>query len=115
MSASSVTGTGLGSADGKNKGSDHMSLGVGKLIGTRIVASGSVALTSGTPSTATVTFEATLPGVAGDYIVMAVPVGNTAVIAAAGVAVSALSTTSFVLTGPNTVSTTIYWAVIKVK
>ena len=40
MGATSVTGTGLGSADGFNKGSEHMTLGVNHLIGPHIVAAG---------------------------------------------------------------------------
>lgn len=42
-----VTGRGRGAADGKNKGSEHSTLGVSHLIGPRIVAAGSVALATG--------------------------------------------------------------------
>lgn len=117
MAASSVTGVynnGAGAVDGNNKGSERSSLSVAKLIGPRVVQSGSVALTSGTPSTATVVFAQTLSGSATDYVVIAVPVGATAAIAAAGVAVSGLTTAQFVLTGPNTVTTTINWMLVKI-
>lgn len=112
MAASSVTGTGVGSAEGHNKGTARMTLGSDHLIGPRVVMAGSVALTSGTPSQATVTFPQALSTVTGHYV-MAVPVGATAAIAAAGVAVSSFTTSGFVLTGPNSVSTTMYWMVVK--
>ncbi len=46
MGATSVTGVGHGSADGFNKGSDHQSLSVARLIGPRIVAAGVRTLSS---------------------------------------------------------------------
>lgn len=68
MSAASVTGVGQGSAMKLGtKGSEESFLGVEKLLGTRIVFSGTVTLSSGT---ATVTFPNTLPGSASDYIVI---------------------------------------------
>lgn len=113
MTATSTQGVGNGSAEGRQKGSERMTLGKDKIIGTHVVMAGSVALTSGTPSTATVVFPETLSGSASDYMVLAVPVGATAAIAAAGVAVSGLTTAQFVLTGPNSVTTTINWMLIK--
>ena len=47
MGATSVTGTGPGSAFGWNKGSQEMTLGVSHLIGPHVVAAGVAALTSG--------------------------------------------------------------------
>jgi hypothetical protein len=44
MGATSVTGVGPGSADGKNKGSEHMTLGVHHLIGPHVIAAGTVEL-----------------------------------------------------------------------
>ena len=79
MGATSVTGTGHGSADGMNKGSEHMTLGVSHLIGTRVVRAGRLTLAGGT---GTVEFPP-LPGVATDYIPIAMslsganPVGKT--------------------------------------
>lgn len=66
MAASSVTGTGYGSADGKNKGSEHTTLGVSHLIGTRVVVADRVTLSSGV---ATVTFPVALIGDKANYIV----------------------------------------------
>lgn len=63
MSATSVTGKGNGSADGKNKGSGRMSLGVNHLIGPHVVAAGSATLSS---STFVVEFPV-LTGVTADY------------------------------------------------
>jgi hypothetical protein len=40
MAATSITGTGPGSADGQNRGSEHMTLGVTHLIGPKVVAAG---------------------------------------------------------------------------
>jgi hypothetical protein len=114
MGAYSVTGVGQGSADKHNKGSEHMTLGVDHLIGPRVVDMGAVALATGTPSTATVRFAADLSSATG-YYVQAVPVGATSGIAAAGVAVSAVNTTGFVLTGGNNVTTTINWVLFKLS
>lgn len=112
MAASSVTGVGAGSALKKQKGSEHMTLGVDKLIGPHVVSAGSVALTSGTPSTATVTFPQALSSATGHYVQLT-PVGATSGIAAGGVAASAVATTGFVITGPNSVTTTVNWVVFK--
>jgi len=120
MAASSVTGVGQGSADGRNKGSDHMSLGVSKLIGPRVVAAGVVSLVdASSKSEVTVTLEAALSGADTDYIVVATiaPVTPTAAIAAGGVSVSAFdaSAGTFVLTSADTFTHPINWTVIKVK
>ncbi len=68
MGAASVTGVGQGSADKKgHKGSEHLYVGVEKLIGTRIVYSGKFTLSA---STGAVVFGQTLHGVDADYIVI---------------------------------------------
>lgn len=67
MTASSVTGIGNGSAEPHNKGAERMTLGVGHLIGTRIVLSGNVTLNDG--GSGSVTFAQELEGDASDYIV----------------------------------------------
>jgi hypothetical protein len=67
MTCTTVTGRGLGSADQKQKGSEHARLGVDKLIGPRCVVVGKVTLSGGT---ATVTLPV-LPGTTADYVVMA--------------------------------------------
>lgn len=69
------------------------------------VACGSIALSSGTPSTATKTVTA-------GSTCFCWPVGNTAVIAAAGCAASVSSTTA-TFTGPNTVTTTVGYICFK--
>jgi hypothetical protein len=56
MAATSVTGRGLGSADKRQKGSEHVRLGAEKLIGPRPVACGTVTLSGG--GTATVILPA---------------------------------------------------------
>jgi hypothetical protein len=112
MSASSVTGVGQGSADKKNKGSEHTTLAVDHLIGPRVVDAGSIALAPGTPSTGSVSFGTALTSATG-YFVLATPVGATATIAGSGVATSAVATTGFTLTGPTNVSTTINWILFK--
>jgi hypothetical protein len=112
MSASSVTGVGVGSADGNNKGSQHMTLGVDHLIGPRVVNAGSVILSSGTPSTANVSFGTELSSATG-YFVVATPVGATSGIANFSVATSVVATTGFTLTSNNNVTTTINWVLFK--
>lgn len=93
MGATSVTGVGLGSADKKQKGSEHMRLGAEKIIGPRIVYAKIVTLDG---SGDLVVRLPALPGVAGDYVVMACD-GN----AAAAAAVAA----SLAITSGNTVIT----------
>ena len=68
MAATSVTGTGIGSADGHYKGSEHMSLGVEKLVGPRIVIADELHLDGDGDFTLVLPL---LPGVVGDYIVLA--------------------------------------------
>lgn len=110
MAASSVTGVGPGSADGLNKGSSHMTLDGQKLIGPRLVNCGSASLTSGTPSQATVPFTKTLTSATG-YYAHATPVGATSG-SAVDLAVSAVSTTGFVVTGPNSSTATFNWSLV---
>ena len=84
MSASSVSGVGQGSAAKIGmKGAEDMFLGVEKLIGTRVVFSGTMTLNNGTQ---TMSFPWTLPGVASDYMVLttAVPQSSLAPSGAAG-------------------------------
>jgi len=70
MGATSVTGvSGAGSVqDGLSKGSGHMTLGVGHLIGPRVVSAGKVTLTGGATS-ATVDHE-DLGGTTGFVVVL---------------------------------------------
>lgn len=76
MGASSVTGVGLGSADGSNKGRKHWSVGVERLIGPRPMAVGSVTLDGDGVG------EVVLPrlaGVTADYVVVATGATEAAV------------------------------------
>lgn len=73
MGATSVTGVGHGSAEGANKGNDHTSMGVSKLIGPRCVAVGSVTLSSNVAS-----IQLPVPSItAADYVVVATAVNAT--------------------------------------
>ena len=106
MGATSVTGVGLGSAVPNNKGSEHMTLGVGHLIGPRVVAAGSVALSGGA---ATVKIPL-LDGVVGDYMAITNDVtGNNA---SNGVVTFSGGNTVLTLAGTST--DTIQWAIIKI-
>ena len=108
MAATSVTGTGLGAADGQNKGSEHMTLGVGHLIGPRVVIAADGTLDG---SGDLVVQYPGLDGTIGDYIAMAVDADATA---AAAVAVQlAMDSTSTTLTlkGPN--SGVVNYSVVK--
>lgn len=73
---------------------------------------GTVALTSASPSTATVTGIAPAFTSSSTYLCAATPVGNTATIAGTGVAVVNVSGSSFTLTGPDTVTTVINYVCI---
>jgi hypothetical protein len=72
MGATSVTGVGHGSAEGANKGSEHMSLGVNRLVGPRVIAAGSVTL-AGYVATFSLPVASPNPG---DYVVIATSVNS---------------------------------------
>ena len=75
MSATSVTGRGLGHA-ANVKGSEHQTLGAEKLVGPRIVIADSATLDDSTAGRATVILPL-LSGVAGDYCVLATDSDST--------------------------------------
>ena len=75
MAATSVTGTGLGAADGHYKGSEHMSLGAEKLVGPRVVLADEATLDGSGDRTVVLPL---LPGVRGDYCVLATDADATA-------------------------------------
>lgn len=110
MGATSVTGvSGHGSVSGIQKGSEHMSLSVGKLVGPRVSAAGVKTLTS---TTGTVVFPA-LTGEISDYVVMLS--ANTSAHVYVSTALAAVSDTddwSFVITGGS--GAAVNWAVVKV-
>ena len=86
VSASSVSGVGQGSADkAGQRGSEHLFVGVEKLVGPRVVRAGSVAVATGGSPTSTVVFPEPLSGVASDYAVFLGPCN------AAGTATAVLS------------------------
>lgn len=71
------------------------------------ITRGSVALVSASPSAATITGFSPAYTSTATYTCTAVPEGNTAAIAAAGIAVTKVSASSITLTGPNTVTTVV--------
>ena len=108
MTASSVTGRGLGSADGKNKGSEHMTLGVERLIGPRIMAADAVTLDGSGDATVVLPL---FPGVVGDYTVS---VTDTTVAGATACAGSlAFSSTATTLTLKGTADQTASYVIVK--
>lgn len=109
MGASSVTGiSGPGSVAGNNKGSEHMSLGVNKLIGPRVMAAGAETL-SGTTGTVEIP---KLAGVVGDYIVMLTGVSTTvAYVSTDLAAVASTDVWNFVITGGS--GEVVHWMIVK--
>ena len=108
MAATTVTGRGLGSADGQNKGSAHQTLGVGHLIGPRCVIAADATL-DGSGDAAPV--WPVLDGTVGDYVVMATE--NDAAAAAAVAASLAMDATSTTVTLKGPASTVVSYSVIK--
>lgn len=106
MGATSVTGvSGQGTAakPGRgNKGSEHMSLAVHRLIGPRVVMAGIIQLTGG----AAVVYYPTLPGVVGQYSIQLTPTSDSRVWS------SAATTSQFQVNG-SAATATVHWAVIK--
>jgi hypothetical protein len=108
MGATSVTGVGLGAADGSNKGSEHMTLATNKLIGPRVVVADEITLDGGGDKVIKLPL---LPGVAGDYVVV---LGDSNAAAATAVA-AALTIGGGVttITFKGTAAQTVAYAVIK--
>lgn len=98
MSATSITGKGLGSVDKKQKGSEHLSIGANKLIGPRIVAAGTVTLSGGA---ATVTLPA-LNGTTAQFVVMCTTTNGTAHAVSASLVVTAGTSTVITFAGTST-------------
>src|SRR5438874_360261 len=106
MGVTSVTGVGHGSAEKIGcKGSEHMRLGVGHLIGPHVVYAGTATLSGGTKAL----HFPLLPGVAGDYVV----VGGNQTNANAWKAVLTLPSDSLI-TFTGTSSDVIGFSVVKV-
>lgn len=81
MGATSATGVGLGSADKKIKGSEHLRIGAEKIIGPRVVYAGDHTLDGSGDLTIKLPL---LSGSATDYIVTATDSHVTAATACAG-------------------------------
>jgi hypothetical protein len=109
MGASSVTGiSGPGSVAGNQKGSEHMSLGVHKLIGPRVVAAGAETLVG---TTGTVEIPA-LAGAVTDYIIMLTGVSTTECYVSTGLAaVASTDTWNFIITGGS--GEVVNWMIVK--
>lgn len=109
MGATSVTGvSGAGSVSGKQKGSEHMSLGVSKLIGPKVAAAGKVTL-SGTSGV--VQFPA-LVGSVLDYIVILTPTTNAVSYVSSGLATIS-STDDWTFTASGGSGSVLNWCVVK--
>lgn len=76
------------------------------------VAYGNASLSSASPSTASVSGISPAFGATSTMFCTATPVGTTAAIAAAGLAINITSTSAFTVTGPNTVTTNFNWTCI---
>lgn len=111
MGATSVTGvSGPGSVAGNQKGSEHMSLGVSKLIGPKVAAAGKVTL-SGT--TGVVEFPA-LVGAVTDYVVMVSANSSTLAYVSSALAVSGTTSDQWTFTATGGSGAVVNWTVVKI-
>jgi hypothetical protein len=108
MGASSVTGTGTGSADKKIKTSD-ISLEIGKLIGPKVSAAGKTCLIGSN----TVVQIPALLGNAFDHIIILTATTNTPCYVSSSLELSSESNCwKFTITGDS--GSSVYWAIIKI-
>jgi hypothetical protein len=108
MGASSVTGVGLGSADKRQKGSEHMRLGAEKVIGPRVVYAGNHTLNCSGDLTIKLPV---LPGETANYIVMATDSHVSAATAVAAAIV--INSTETTVTLKGTAGQTAYVMIVK--
>ena len=125
MTATSVTGKGPGSADGMNKGSEHMSLSVHKLIGPHVIAAGTKEF--GEDSTETVyfplppeglpTFDTSIPrnsppnpGDVDDLVILLTNNSSTNCYVSTPLAIDANNVCSFGVTAGS--GDVVWWAVV---
>jgi hypothetical protein len=101
MGATSVTGKGLGSAEGMNKGTARMTLGSDHLIGPHVVAAGNFTMTGATG----VVQIPTLSGVVADYSF------HVTADTANSVHVTAKAVTGFTINGTN--GQVVSWMIVK--
>ena len=106
MAASSVTGVGQGHARNQ-KGSEHATLGVNKLVGPRVMAAGSQVFSG----TTTVVEMPALAGDVGDYVVMLT--GNHATIPHISTALGATTGGAWHFTATGADTSTLHWMVVK--
>lgn len=117
MGATSVTGVGHGSAEGANKGNEHVSMGIRNLIGPRVIAAGSIPLVANVAMIQVPVLSA----LASDYIIVATAVNGTTVNAVTVTAFtiatdSAINPSSNIYApGAGTVTTTSFDASISFK
>lgn len=108
MACTTVTGRGLGSADKRQKGSEHLRVGTEKLIGPRAVAIGTATLDGS--GNATVVLPV-LTGTSSNYLVLCT---DTNVSAAAAVGASlTISASATTLTLKGTAAHVIQYGVFK--
>ncbi len=109
MGATSVTGvSGPGSVAGNQKGSEHMSLSVKKLVGPHVVAAGTVTL-SGTTGTIEIPEQT---GTVAEYSVQLTSNSTTnAYVSTVMAAVDSSDSWSFVVTAGS--GAVVYWSVLK--
>lgn len=107
MPAASESGVGPGSADGYNKGSEHMTLDINKLIGFHGVTGGLAVLSGGA---ATVTFPKSLSADKDKYIVIVSSLASYARLNAKNNDSDGFFT-SFTIAGTGT--DTVQWAVFR--
>jgi len=106
MGCTSVTGKGLGSAVGQQKGWKDLTIGAEKILGPRVVVAERVTLDGGGAATVDLPL---LDGVATDYIVTA---NDTNTSSAAAVGVSIALTTITQLTFKGTAAHTVMYTII---
>ena len=111
MGASSVTGvSGPGSVAGNQKGSEHMSLGVAKLIGPKVAAAGRVTLSS---TTGVVQFPS-LVGSVNDYVVMVSANSSTLAYVSSALAVTGATNDQWTFTATGGSGAVVNWTVVKI-
>lgn len=115
MTASSVTGVGQGSADkAGQKGSEHLFVGVNKLIGPRVVLAG---INTAASNVFTVSFPAALSGVTADYAILVTVIDSTASTKSAHV--TSINSTGGQITGfavwTDGASDAFHWIVVRVN
>lgn len=108
MSATTVTGRGLGSADKKGKGDEHLRVGAEKIIGPRVVAVGSKLLDGSGDGSVVLPV---LPGVTANYLVFATDQNAAAAAVSASLVITGSATT---LTIKGTAARTISYCVLRV-